>query len=726
LALTIVTAAPALDFTGAFGSPYISTIEVSSDVGLLGSQIQLRHALFGNPANPDAPDALQAAAYIVDYPSSNGANVELLPMSGLSPTRWIYSVRLTRIDNTSFTVETRFLNKMDERVIWTTTPNPNNIFRFEKSVNNNPNIDNNDPPSAYNAIREIWTEVTSYDLISPTAATHRALVQPKFFCDYGTFCNIYGSCIINGVTNWTSVLYRNSEVVTNLSIHTDTILTFRCLIDPSITPLKYYVAVYRKDNANNVSPYWTDLEFNMAQVDPGNLVSGVPMSPFNITAFTSALDMVNSSGNTWEAEITLNKSYFTDNAVYRAYLVIEGDDGHYYSCNTKDLIANDCPPVVGATITSDVYQYDSGSTVYSNEDQFFNVATRGRIKIDSIFSKTSYNSNIPPAGQVGSWDTRNNGVEIAVLDYYPGYNEIVNGTAEVPLELLSEDATQITHSTEFQIPETWSGTTKYVVFIYKFRQDLAGRFCNEQIKKIFKLTMRLNDEVGLLQFTPVFKDQDDNVITEICLDEITTLKVCYTEIDADVFDFIPVIRAGGSGLYGEYDPYTNTEMDELTSSLVETSDVDTTGGEACYTIDAENLIPGIEYDFGAVFISQGATSPPVCVNIAYTSLLTRLESSTHHYWAEYDFDLTPLVSADILQVEITWSVNGLPPSTSVFTTATGTIEIFQLMNGAQPTDICFDVSVTLASGCSYLGNTYCISNIGIVGPVTSNLTFTPT
>lgn len=707
MALTVVTSPnpAALDTTKAMGSLNSLTARFTSDKpSIVGDEIQIRLNLFGNIAEPDPTATQQLTSYVTKMPSAG--SVQMYPQVNLHETQHIYRVYLDYVDDQTFDISVNFLMLMDFRYFWNGISTLN-TFRFEKNVINNPNIDDNGHASVYNTEKQIQMEATDWDGSTAENAVFRKNIHSRFWCSIGgECCDLFAGCIIpNSVDNWTYQIYDSSGLqTTGFSAFDDRTIKFQTEFLAGTTPSKYYIGIYRKDQASNSQNYWLDLEFCMAEYDP--TMAAIPSSPFPTTAFSAGGSaMTNLFGDVWEAEVDFDSSYFAAGGTYRVYIVIEDNLGDEYSCVTADIVSNGCPPPTYGDIDLEIYQYDSASTLHT-EDFLLNVATRGRIRFDCILDKASYDAAILANGLAGSFDLNFTGYGSLVMDNFP-VNTVLQNDGDIPVTFLNNNATDITIRSEFQIPEDWSGSIKYLVFLFSFDITVGALTYTDQLQKVIKLQVRANDELGADVFVPSIVDQDSNPLAldePLCADSVSEITITFTEVEPDEYDFIQIRRVGTSGEYEENDEYTNTELTQLSDPVIQSADPDTAGGDGDMVIDLANLAINTPISIGGVFINKNLPAPPVCGNINYESILTFVSETEFETRCDVTWDLAPLVDADVAQVSFHFNANGqgwvVGNYFNVADSLSNPMNIY-LPAGTPVIVMDVEVYITLNNGCQY-------------------------
>lgn len=722
MALSVVTPSPSLNTNLSIGSPYDTIAIFESDkMTLVGETIQLRLALFANPADPDPTEEEQTICYNATYPATFG-QVAMLPTSLIHATRRnVHSVVLSYVTNNTFSIQIRFLMLMDDKD-FNDGLATDNVFRFEKNAIDNPLSDDNTVAGVYNEIRQLKMEVTNWDGSTAESAIYEEDINARFWCGGNECCPSFYECIVDPISDWAYQLYRDASIVTGFSAYENTNLKFQASFNAGNLPSRYYVGIYRKDNYTNNSQYWTDVSFSYAVFNP--TMAGLSPSPFSTAAFAAGgAAMTNLIDDVWEADVEFDYTYFTANATYRVFFVVLDDTGNYYSCNTLDITANGCPPANLADIESQTWQYDSGSVTYT-ADSLINVATRGRIRIDMRFDVDSYDDNIITNGLTGSYAANLKTFGTRVSEFFPSAPKILTVSNEIPVTVISESATIDIYRVEFQVPEDWSGEVKYIVFIWNFDIVLGSNTCQQQLRKVVKLQMRTNDEDLTNYFTPVLTDQNDDPISvdEICADTVETIQICFEEALEDDYDFIQVTRLGSSGLYTENDEYSNTPMSPVINPLIESAEADTDDGDGCMIINLDNFTLNNEVHLGGVFIAKTPVVVDPCDDIDYDATTTFVSQNDFETVLTYEFDLAPLADADVLQVEVNYNPNGEGWQTAIYNnTATSDPILYIEMEGGLPLAIIeYIVNITLVNGCTYQATH--IDIIHLITPGTENNT----
>jgi hypothetical protein len=669
---------------------------------LVGETIQMRLAIWGNPADPNPPAAEQTVCYTATYPALYGV-VLMLPTSTLHTTRRIpYYVQLTAIGLNQFSIQIRFLMQMDEKD-FSDGLSYASINRFEKNAIDNPLFDDNTVPSVYNEMRQLKMEVTNWDGTDAESAIYKADFNARFWCFGDGCCSDYMECIVDPVSDWSYQLYRDDAIVSGFSAYENTTIKFQANFNAGNTPSRYHVGIYRKDSFTNNSVYWTGITFSYAVFNP--TMAGLSPSPFGTAAFApGGAAMTNLVDNIWEAEVEFNASFFAPNGTYRAFFVVLDDTDNFYSCNTLDIVADGCPPANLADITVNSWQYGSMETTYT-ADTLINVATRGRVKINMIFDKASYNSNLATNGYPGSFNANIKTFGTRVMDAFPSVPKTLIPTNELPLTVISESASIERYTVEFQVPEEWSGQVKYIVFMWNFDITIGGNTCQQQLRKVVKLQMRINDEDLTNYFVPTMTDQNDEVIPldEVCADDVETIELCFAESLESNYDFIQITRNGDSGLYSENDEYAITELDVVLNPLIQFADADTDTGSGCMTLNLEDFPINTPIYLGGVFISKAVESIDECNDIDYSATTTLISQNEFQSILSYEYDLAPLLDADVLQVEVNYDANGEGWVTEVFVGQAEPENPLYITITGDPAlaIISFSILITLTNGCQY-------------------------
>lgn len=708
MALSVVTIPLGTIQSKTIGSLNLQVVRfTSTKPSLVGDTIQVRLAPFGDKADADPTAQNQTTAYSAIMPSSPIV-VSMNPMIGLDPTKHVYTVQLGYVTDSTFEITVRYMMMMDTRDFWDGT-STTNTFRFEKNVVNNTLTDDNTFPSVYNSEKQFKVEATHWDGTDAESAVFKQPFHSRFWCNIGgECCDLFAGCILTGnIENWAYQLYDTGGLLINgLSAFEDRTIKFQADFIAATTPSKYYIGVYRKDNATNAGNYWTDLTFSMAEFDP--TMAAISSSPFVTDAFNAGgAAMTNLFGNIWEAEVSLDSTYFFPGATYRIFIVVEDSAGNEYSCITGDIVASGCPPVTIGAVVSNTYQYDSATTVYT-ADNLINVATRGRLKIEMVMDKTDYNANIIANGLAGDFDTNFQGFGTRVLDNFPDPATTYTNSSDIPAQFFDNTATSFGLRSIFEVPEDWTGQIKYIMFIWSFDITIGLLTYTDQLRKVVKLNVRENDELGANAFVPTIVDQDSNplALDEICADTVSEITICFTEALPDDYDFVQITRGGTSGEYDENDEYTNTELTQLTDPTIQSADVDTAGGDGCMTINLDNLTLGQEYNIGGVFINKNTPAPPVCVNLAWDSTLLFFSETEFETRLTVNYDLTPLVDADVAQVSIQLNANG--QGWLVFNYPNLAISPYPvniyLPPGTPVAIVDYEIFITLTNGCQYLAS----------------------
>jgi hypothetical protein len=723
LALSIDTISGGSYNAGAFGMPYSQTVRFSSSsASLVGKQIQVRVAAFANPADALPSAANQTVAYVATMPAGM-ITVPMLPTSGLHATKHLYNIALTYIDVNTFEIQVRFILKMDEKEFWTVNTQ-DNLNRLEKNVVDNPSPDNNNLVSVYSQQRELRIEATTWDGTTAENAVFQKTFQAKYFCEFGGECCEEFDCFAAAISGISYELFRSGESVSNFSAYDNTTIVFTAHKNAAASINKYYVALYRRDTNTNSDKYWNELNFNYAEVDTATIGS-LSGSPFSVAAFVSATDFTQiGTSDYYEAEIELDASYFSFNGEYRAFVVLETGKGEHFSCNTEDIIANDCPDGVTGDVISKTYFHDKLSTEY-NEDRFINVATRQRIRIDVEHDKTSYDVALNAALLSGSFNSNLVATGVTALDHMPTQKEILS--TNLPLFQFEPDATTSGLRTIFRIPETWEESARFIVFWWKFKLTFETGACFYQVRKIISLTLTDNDEDITNYFVPTVKDDEGNEIEDrICDDLEGSINVCFDEALGDVYTFIPIIRAATSGNnFEEENVFENTNLVTLHADEIVSAEEDTdVDGQACMVIDPTELQKNVQYQVGGVFIPEAFIPAPLCINqdLIVTSEVTDI---TLPFWfLTFTYNLSGLTDAEITSVFVEYSGGGQNGVVN-FTTATGTIPNIKPVSNNNPLTMNYSIFVILANGCAYEEN-FILQNFAEDGDIdTQNFILTP-
>src|SRR5690606_13010272 len=186
---------------------------------------------------------------------------QMTPTAGLHPTKRIYNVWLSYINNRTFSIRVNFLMTMDMEGFWPAGDN-DNVFRFEKNTISNPSIDDNTYASVYNESRQFKMEATNWDGSTAESAIYKETFKARFWCSSNECCEAYSACILSPVTDWAYQLYRNDNVVSGFSAYENTNLKFQASFNGGNTPVMYFVGVYRKQNHINVNAYWQEISFS--------------------------------------------------------------------------------------------------------------------------------------------------------------------------------------------------------------------------------------------------------------------------------------------------------------------------------------------------------------------------------------------------------------------------------------------------------------------------------
>lgn len=705
MALSVITAPTGIDTTLAIGSPANFVVRFQSDkASIVGDTIQIRLAPFANASDPLPSAQNQTACYTGIMPGAP-LSVNMQPLSGLDYTRRIQFIGLAYVDDQTFEISVHFIMTMDEKQIWDNSALASNQWHFEKNAEDNVNTDDNTGVSIYNQNRELWIEATDWDGVTAENAIFQQPLGSRWWCsgDADSCCEEFEDCFVaEPVSSWAYQLYNLSdEFVTGFSPFENTKIKFQAEFNAGTIPSFYYMGIYRKDDEQNISEYWNDLTFSYAQFNP--TMSGISPAPFSTAAFEAGGQaMSNISGDLWEAEVEFRFEYFVAGATYRVFIVVRDSSSNQYSCLTADIIADGCPPVTLADTSVEAWQHDSAVTLYT-EDYFVNVATRSRIKIEILFDGASYDTNLAINGLPGSFLTNLQGYGNLVTDSFP-VNIPLSNSNEIPITF-SLSGGNLLLITEFRIPENWSGLVKYIVFIAQFDVNVGGTIYTDQLHKVVKLKMRINDEVGLMNFTPTVTDLDlnDLELDKICSDELSEIIICFSEALPFDYDFIQIRRPGASGDYTENDEFVHTELDTELDPAIQSADADTAGGDGCMTVDLTALPIG-DQQIGGVFISQGAGSPPTsCSNIDWESTLEYTASLRHEEQLEFIWDLAPLVDADVSVVELNFNANGLGwVQVLYFNMAQSDFPVGIFLPPGTPVCILeVDVYITLTNGCQY-------------------------
>lgn len=726
MALSVITEAGGAFNVGAFGMPFLQYVTFqSSKVSIVGDSIQLRIAAFANTAD-DLPSAQnQTICYTATMPSGP-VTVNMLPTSGLHPTKHIYKVRLAYFTQNRFQIEVRMILKMDETEFWTNTA-LSNLNRLEKNIVTNPAPDNNDLVSVYSAQRELRIEATHFDGVTAENAVFQKPFSARFFCESNECCEEF-DCLNPAIEDISFQLFRDSNVVTNFSAFDDTTLYVTATKNTLHSIEKYYVAIYRRDTATNSDTYWNDLSFNYAEVFSGNLGALLGGSPFDFSAFVSGTDFTQiGSSEVYEASIVLDSTYFTIGGEYRAFVVIKTTKGEFYSCNTANILADQCPDGVTGDIISSTVFHDKLTTIFP-EDRFINVATRQRIRIEVEHDKLSYNAAINAANLPGDFNDNILTIGATQLDHIPTTTEILS--SNLAFELFNPNTDTLGISVEFRIPESWDNSVKYIVLWYKFKLNFVTRVCLYEVRKIICMTLTDNDEDVTNHFTPTVKNDAGDVIENLICDTYEGgVNVCFDEVLSEDFTFIPIIRATTSGdFYDEEDAFVNTELPTLHADEITSTEDETSGdGQACFIIDPTELHINTSYQVGAIFIPQTPLLPPSsCVNIDLIaeSLVTGV--LLPNWVLQFTYTLVGLTDFEVLQVVVIYEIaNAL--GVEIFSdSASGVIPDIKPTHNGNTLTGNYMIQVNLRNGCLYFKE-FTLQNIAQVGDNDiKNIVLTPT
>lgn len=383
-------------------------------------------------------------------------------------------------------------------------------------------------------------------------------------------------------------------------------------LDTSLSvPVLYQAGIFKAGEPDSGGDIITNLGLQMSNPPAG------PALPNHVPddAFVSLTNPVNTSGTIWEAQAVVDGTKLEQGKSYYFYIsFLDGGSGKRRSV-ISNLIpsTNTASPAYGNTAFS-MFTYDRQSKIWAT-DRLLNVAPLERVRIIVSMDKSSYNASAVATGAGGTFD-----LNFSDVLFYTDVNlpqttaEVLTKGVSVPAASITDDPAFLQASRTVRIPRSFAFKDSYAIFAFVFDMPLGYR---DIIVRPFALNVRDFDDGpngdGVLTLVSL-KDQDgdDIPVNSICLGSVETVTALFTlGVGApEDYSFIPYFRAQNSDAIGEHDAYLNNNIEQLTSPLVISTDIDFTGGDAEVVFDASLIPANTVFCVGAIAKLGASIAPP--------------------------------------------------------------------------------------------------------------------
>ena len=485
---------------------------------------------------------------------------------------------------------------------------------------------------------------------------------------------------------WSVDTYVSGVKTDGYSLTSDTIFSFE--IPDKVPNFDYYAGVYRKDADEN-DDYITDLELIYAQISGG--VQQIGLDPEGYFKANQSQD-IHLVGGKYQGFVTIDKNYFEADSDY-AFFIAYSEGGQWYA-ETHDFGEGAAQNPIYGDLTRTVYDYNSTNQSYES-DCVFGLSPFERVKLCASLDKASYDVALITGGESGSFDQNFIGVEVWTGNavYNPGKDSTYffnNANLTTTDSVVSFSA-----CTEFRVPSSWEGLTKFVTFVFKFN---VGDHI-DYLYAPFRLNMASEDSI---YSNPVFTDQDGNVLEDFyCMEDVDLLVVTLDSAFATGGDIIPILVKEGRVL--EQDLYANLNFDTLGALIISGTNAYTAGTTSVqYVFDADLLTPQVEYCLRLIS-KNGVTednpdpSPCACFDVDLTQTVEIVGEFISTISLSFLFD--GILSSEVQSVTIEALDAGTVWGEYTGSGATGGFS-FNVITG-HVADIKYDFKITLENGCTY-------------------------
>lgn len=434
--------------------------------------------------------------------------------------------------------------------------------------------------------------------------------------------------------------------------------------DPVIIGNDYFIGIIRETpetSGNLVDAH----ELGYAAVN-GNVSGNV--STLN-NPFISVIPLQNPPGlglaNQYETEATIEGVYFNPDHCYRIYIVFNVS-GYWHVAKSESICNAGAPnvPTYGAITT----QITQGLNVFT-EGCISNVSPGQVLEVCAIMSQSGYNTAAGTNGIPGTYLTN-----LEAINVYDSIDGLTPGQSLEEIDGLTFLSLSVDGCYTFTVPESWSNTTRFIVFEYVFLVNDPDEPYRDYIYYAIPISIIDIETPGPVTLVSIH-NADDVVFPNdrICLDYSGVVKLNINHADGPLYD-IQIIDPNGLVILtpADFSP----------------------AGDAQIIVDSNALSLDFPKCIKVIATPQSISIPVCdCFNIELTQTMVQ--------------------SGDVLQtVNLDWEVL-LPPSpfssiiikqgsdpAQEFFTQTGTVTYLVPTNNAKIT-LHFVITVILEDGCVY-------------------------
>lgn len=234
---------------------------------------------------------------------------------------------------------------------------------------------------------------------------------------------------------------------------------------PEYTNCQYYCGVFRIDEQLNQS-----LEFYKEIFMQYCLANNTAAEPFSMATNTILRDKLkNVHGFRYDnfeciADFTIDQSYFVSGARYRFFVVVK-ESCQYKSYLFDDFGEDDTQDVVCGDLTVTGIKVDDTVLSLADGSCIYDVPVCSDLELKMKLNIASYNADLIAKGLPGNFYN----YFLQEVECYISNGEQQLGSNPFPNSVdWSNDGTDVEIVYTFKIPNTWSGTTKYANFVWKF------------------------------------------------------------------------------------------------------------------------------------------------------------------------------------------------------------------------------------------------------------------